>query len=100
MREEISSTIQETPSASPSPLTALQATIDQCLFAIESNANISLISSQVNDPGKSCLLASINREAPASFSSSNSFDNSSLQSSSLLLSAESITQINPSVCSK
>lgn len=57
------------------------------------------ISSHERLPSKSCLLAKIRTEAPASFSSTRSFCNSRRQSSRRMASAESTTQINPSVCS-
>lgn len=96
----MSVTIQSIPSSKPSPVTAEQATIPQCLVSIRSNSKYSLIYYKVNDFGTSCLLQNINNVAPINFSYFSRLINSLLQSSNLALSVESTTQINPSVCSK
>ena len=91
---------QSSPSRSPSPVTALQGKILQCLPSILSTSKNSLISLGFKAPAMSCLLQNTNNVAPASFSYCRSFCNSALQSSSLSLSPLSTTQMSPSVCSK
>ena len=96
----ISYTIQSIPSNSPSPVTALQGIIPQCLVEILSNYKNSLIYSILRAPYKSYLLQNINRVDPTNFSYFNKLWSSFLQISSLILSEESTTHISPSVCSK
>lgn len=96
----MSVTIQSIPSNNPSPVTAEQAIIPQCLVCIKSSSKYSRIYCNVNDFGTSYLLQNIKRVAPISFSCFNKFYSSFLQSSNLALSVESTTQINPSVYSK
>lgn len=98
--EAISLTIQSIPSMSPSPVTAEQGMIPQCLVDISSNCKNSLISSDVRDPFMSCLLQKIRSVAPTSFSYFNRLCSSILHVSRRILSELSTTQIRPSVYSK
>lgn len=61
----ISSIIQSTPFNRFSPVTALHLAICQWWVLIWSSSSISLSCSGEQAPGKSCLLAKINRVAPA-----------------------------------
>ena len=69
IREEMSFTSHSTPSTSPSPVTALHAITVQCLPLIDSSFSCNASSISCNDmaPGRSCLFANINKDAPASF---------------------------------
>jgi len=98
--EAMSLTIQSIPSINPSPVTALQGILPQCLVEISSNYKNFLISSILKAPFISYLLQKINKVAPTSFSYFSKLCNSFLQSSSLILSELSTTQIRPSVYSK
>ena len=98
--DAISVTTQSIPSINPSPVTAEQGMIPQCLVDISSKARNSLISQLFSDPLISCLLQKINKVAPTSFSCLSRLCNSFLQSSNLILSELSTTQISPSVDSK
>jgi len=98
--EEISYTSQSIPSNNPSPVTALQGIIAQCLVVISSNSKNFFISSQFSAPSISYLLQKIKSEAPTSFSYFKILKSSFLQSDNLNLSELSTTQMRPSVCSK
>ena len=98
--DAISVTTQSIPSINPSPVTAEHGMIPQCLVDISSKARNSLISQLFSDPLISCLLQKINKVAPTSFSCLSRLCNSFLQSSNLILSELSTTQISPSVDSK
>lgn len=65
----MSPTVQSIPSASPSPVTALHATILQCRFlnCSEPRPRTSAISTAPSAPARSCLFANTNKDAPASF---------------------------------
>lgn len=69
MREAMSSVSHDMPSTRPSPVTALHDWIIQCRFSKMSapRSKDVAISSLVCAPARSCLLAKISREAPASF---------------------------------
>lgn len=69
IRAPMSLTIQSTPCASPSPVTALQATMLQCRLAncLDSRPRVSAISAAPSAPARSCLFANTSKEAPANF---------------------------------
>ncbi len=74
------------PSIRPSPVTALQGIIPQCLVEISSNYKNSLIYSPVNAPYISYLLQKISKVAPTNFSYFRRLCNSYLHISNLNLS--------------
>lgn len=69
IRAPMSLTIQSTPFASPSPVTALQPRMLQCRLAncVDSRPSASAISAAPSAPARSCLLAKTSKDAPASF---------------------------------